>query len=474
VTRSANSSAATGLSPLDAAQAADGSWIELATAGTARPGAPESVSAKRVIALTMVLALLVVVGVSVAGLLVSRRIAERQAVHDVAQLTDTLAQSVVQPVLTDAMADDPALARQVLDPITRGRLLNQSLVRVKLWTAGGTVLYSDEPRLVGQTFPLDADARGIFTDPRIEADVTDLRRPENSFERDQGKLLEVYRPVWTPSGEPLLFESYFRYDTVAARSSELWRGFAGIMLSSVVALVLLLVPLAWLVVVRTRRARDERQRLVRRALAASEEERQRIAGSLHDGVVQQFAAASFTTAGQAERAAAAGEPGLAADLQAIAATIRDGIAGLRSLLVDIYPASLHDSGLEPALRDLARSASSTDASITVEADAEAAAALSPDTREAIYRVAQEAVRNAIRHGRAGRIRLRLSREQHYVQLMIEDDGVGFDAASAAEAAPDGHFGLRLMADAARRCGASLAVSSRPGGGTRLRMRMAGP
>ena len=196
----------------------------------------------------------------------------------------------------------------------------------------------------------------------------------------------------------------------------------------------------------------------------------RTAGS--DGVVQQLAAASFATAGQAERAAAAGEAKLAADLQTTAATIRDGIAGLRSLLVDIYPASLHDSGLEPALRDLARSASSTDASITVEADPEAAAALSPDTREATYRVAQEAVRNAIRHGRASRIGIRLSRADNDVQLMIEDDGVGFDAAAVAEAASDGHFGLRLMADAARRCGAGLAVSSKPGGGTRLRMRMA--
>jgi len=473
VTRSADPGAATSPAPLVAAPAVDGSWVELATAGARQVDPPEVVSIKRVVAITTVLALLVVVGVSVAGLLVSRRIAERQAVHDVAQLTDTLAQSVVQPVLTDAMAADPALARRLLDPIARDRLLNQSLVRVKLWSARGTVLYSDEPRLVGQTFALDADARRIFTDPRIEADVTDLRRPENRFEQDQGKLLEVYRPVWTPSGEPLLFESYFRYDTVAARSHELWRGFAGIMLSSVVALILLLVPLAWLVVVRTRRARDERQRLVRRALAASEEERQRIAGSLHDGVVQQLAAASFATAGQAERAAAAGEPGLAAELQTTAATIRDGIAGLRSLLVDIYPASLHDSGLEPALRDLARSASSTDASITVEADPEAAAALSPDTREATYRVAQEAVRNAMRHGRAGRIRIRLGRQQNDVQLDIEDYGVGFDVASVADAAPDGHFGLRLMADAARRCGASLAVSSTPGAGTRLRMRMAG-
>lgn len=476
MTTPAGPGAARRLPPLLAAPAdarADNtSWVELAEADAARTGVRGGVSVKRVVAATTALALIIVVGVSVAGLLVSRRIAARQAVHDVAQLTDTLARSVVQPVVTDAMAADPAVARRVLDPIVRDRVLTGSLVRVKLWTPRGTVLYSDEPRLVGQTFTLDADARAVFTDPRIEADVTDLRRPENRFELDQGKLIEVYRPVWTPAGEPLLFESYFRYDTVAARSHELWRGFGGIMLSSVAALVLLLIPLAWVVVLRARRAREEREQLMRRALAVSEEERRRIAASLHDGVVQQLAAASFASAGQAERAAAVGDTALAAELQSVAATIRDGIAGLRSLLVDIYPASLHNSGLQPALRDLARSAASTDAAIMVEVDGEAAAALSPETQEAAYRVAHEAVRNAVQHGRASHIRICLSRRDgEHIELMIEDDGVGFDPAPAADR-PDGHFGLRLMADAARRCGASLAVSSTPGGGTLLRMRMA--
>jgi nitrate/nitrite-specific signal transduction histidine kinase len=79
------------------------------------------------------------------------------------------------------------------------------------------------------------------------------------------------------------------------------------------------------------------------------------------------------------------------------------------------------------------------------------------------------VRNAVQHGRAGHIGIRLGRVgDDQVQLMVEDDGVGFDAASEV---PAGHFGLRLMADAANRCGASLAVSSRAGDGTRLRMRM---
>jgi two-component system NarL family sensor kinase len=75
---------------------------------------------------------------------------------------------------------------------------------------------------------------------RGHADVSDLRLPENRFERSHGKLLEVYRPVGTPDGQPLLFETYFKYYVVSQRGHQLWRAFAGVMLSCLVALVILL------------------------------------------------------------------------------------------------------------------------------------------------------------------------------------------------------------------------------------------
>ena len=63
------------------------------------------------------------------------------------------------------------------------------------------------------------------------------------LERGNGKLLEVYRPVWTASGRPLLFETYFRYGTVTQRAGQLWRGFAGITLSSLLLLMVFLIPI---------------------------------------------------------------------------------------------------------------------------------------------------------------------------------------------------------------------------------------
>lgn len=432
------------------------------------PPAPvdRPVRMRRVVIPVAAAAVVIAVVVGVVGSLVSQRIAEQQAVNDVAQLTDVLAESVVQPALTDAMPTEPAATRSVLDPLVRSRVLNTTLIRVKVWTPDGTVLYSDEPRLIGVTFPLEDEARAAFRQPRLEADVSDLRRPENRFERDRGKLLEVYRPVWTPDGRPLLFETYFRYDSVTERSHQLWRGFAGVMLSSLAALLLLLVPLVWALLARARSARQQREQLMRQAIDASADERRRIAATLHDGVVQQLAAASFTAAGQADRATEARQPQLAAGLHTVAGTVRDSIAGLRSLLVDIYPPSLHTSGLAVALRDLARATTSTGPVVAVEVDETVADALAEGTQETIFRVTQEALRNVVRHAAAGRATLRLTAVD--ADRAVLEDGRGFDPADAL-GRDAGHFGLQLMADAARRAGAGLVFAQPASGGTALQL-----
>jgi two-component system NarL family sensor kinase len=446
-------------------------WVLLSD-GRSPAAVQRPVRMRRVIVLTAIAAVAVAAVVALAGALVSRRIAENQAVHDVAEVTDIYAESVVQPVLTNDMLTDLAHARRVLDPIVHHRLLGDSLVRVKLWRGDGTVLYSDDARLIGRRFELEGDARAALTSPRTHADITDLQRPENRLDRNQGKLLEVYRPVWTPNGEPLLFETYFKYDTVSARSHELWRGFAGIMLSSIAALLLLLTPLVYALVNRTRRARAEREQVASWALEASNEERRRIAGTLHDGVVQQLAATSFAVAGEAQRATAAGDQHLGSRLQTLAGTVRDTIAGLRSLLVDIYPPSLRTSGLAAALTDLSRTTNGSGARVDVDVDDALADALPTAAREAAFRVAQEAFRNAVRHSGAHSVRLTLRREDGRAVLLIDDDGQGFDVSSVVAGNPQGHFGLHLIADAAARCGALLEVRSAPGRGTSVRMSFA--
>jgi signal transduction histidine kinase len=441
------------------------SRIVLADGRVTAQAEPDAVRPRRVVAQLVVAALVVMILVGVGGAAVSKRVAEQQAVHDVAEITDVIAAGAIQPALTEAMLTDPQLARTALDPVVRAALLSASIVRVKLWTPDGVVLYSDESRLTGQAFALDTEARSALTAPQVEASISDLGRPENQYERSRGRLLEVYRPVWTPQGHPLLLETYFTYDSVQRRSNELWRGFAGIMLTSLLALLVLLAPVVWSLSRRTRRAQAQRQAMAGRALAASDAERARIAASLHDGIVQQLVAASLRLSAGADRAAADGDRQRAADLDDAAATVRSSVGGLRSVLVDIYPPDLRQRGLASAVNDAVATLAGTGPRIEVELDEEAVEALTPDEVEAVFRIVQELLRNAVKHSEASLVTVRLAAVDGGVELLVDDDGVGFEAGPNA----DGHLGLQLITDAARRVGAELVLVSRPGAGAHYRM-----
>jgi two-component system, NarL family, sensor kinase len=437
--------------------------------------AGERIRPRRIAGQLAAAAVIVVVLVGVVGALVSRQVAQRQAVHDVAELTDVLAQSALTPALTDAMTNDPAAARALLDPLVRRDVLSADLVRVKLWTPAGLILYSDEPQLIGKTFALDDEARAALTAPQTDASVSDLARPENQFERSQGKLLEVYRPVWTPGGHPLLFETYFRYDIVNDRSHGLWLGFAGIIVSSLAALLLLLTPIVWSLLGRARRAQEQRQAMMGRALAASDAERARIAASLHDGVVQDLIASSLQLSGQAQRAAAIGDDVWSSELSRAAGTLRSSVGGLRSLLVEIYPPNLAQAGLTAALSDLAATRGSDSATVRLDLDPAAIGRLSPVATEAVYQVVQETIRNTSKHAGPAAVSVRIYPGSDSVNIDIDDDGAGFDPASLLSDHDDrgrsGHLGLRLIADAANRAGAELSVAAGPGAGTHYRMRV---
>ena len=106
--------------------------------------------------------------------------------------------------------------------------------------------------------------------------LTDLTEPENRYERGGDPMLEVYRPVRTPSGQELLFETYFRYDTVRASSQAMWFNIALITVGSLLLMHVLWVPLSWALVGRLRQARRQRDLLLDRALEASHEERRRM------------------------------------------------------------------------------------------------------------------------------------------------------------------------------------------------------
>ena len=424
---------------------------------------------RRIFIQVIAAAAVVLLVVAVVGVFASRRVAERQSVNDAAQTTDLLAESVVQPALENGLLTGSSTALDRLDTAVRASVLGPRVVRVKVWTPDGTIIYSDEPRIIGQTFALGEEERSVLSAPTTHAEVSDLTRPENIYEAGRGKLLEVYRPVWTPNGQPLLFETYMPYDSVTERTGELWRGFAGITLASLLLLIALMLPILWRLLDRINGAQAQRVALLEHAVDASSDERQRIAATLHDGVVQELAAASFAVSGAAERAATDGRRDLADVLTGAAAAVRGTIGGLRSLLVDIYPPSLRSAGLVAALTDLAGTVRTRDIDVALSLPADGETGLDEEQERLVFRVAQESLRNAARHAAAGHVDIGLVVTDEHVVFSVRDDGVGFDVQAALARPPEGHLGLRVMRDLAAQSGALLEVSSSPGAGTCWRL-----
>ena len=209
----------------------------LITAWIVFPSRRASLSRRKVLAIVIGGTVAVLILVAVSGSVAAQRMAAKESVYDAARSTGVLADAVVQPALRDDLASGDPAAFAAMDRVVRDHVLGPAIIRVKIWTPDGRIVYSDEPRLIGRRYPLGAEERDVFTHPATRGEVSDLSRPENTFERGKGKLLEVYRPVWTPSGDPLLMEVYAPYDGVTARASQLWRAFAGITVSSLLALV---------------------------------------------------------------------------------------------------------------------------------------------------------------------------------------------------------------------------------------------
>jgi two-component system, NarL family, sensor kinase len=399
--------------------------------------------------------------ISVVGVWLFSRAGENEAIRDAEDQTRIAAEGSVEPVVSDALVREKPSALAAVDRVIQERVLSDpdnAIARVKIWDATGRIVYSDEPALIGKRYPLNAQERADFTNGRVTAEVSDHTKPENRFERGMGKLLEVYLPIRTPSGTPLRYETYYRSSFIGERGQRIFRQFAPLMIGALILLALIQLPLAWWLARRIQRGQDERERLLRRAIEASDVERRRIAQDLHDGVVQDLAAVSYSLAAAAEGA----PPPYDHDLRTAAAETRHGIGQLRTLLVDIYPPELDRVGLAASLVDLlgAAEARGLETSLAVDPDLR----LGPETEALFFRVAQEAVRNAIKHADASSVSVRVAPTESAVELAVEDDGRGFDPETAGG---DGHFGLRVLEDLVRDAGGKLEIASAPDAGTRV-------
>jgi len=209
------------------------------------------------------------------------------------------------------------------------------------------------------------------------------------------------------------------------------------------------------------------ERFASRTVEAQELERRRLAGEIHDGISQRLVSLWYhllaAEDGVGDAHVVCRELGMAKELATAALEeTRSAITGLRPFVLD-------DLGLGPGLESLGR----TLAGLEVEVDV-TPVDLPSHVEVALYRIAQEALQNVVKHAEASTVRVRLSSADDGVRLVVSDDGIGFDEDTILDAEKRHSYGLVGIRERAELIGASLKMTSRPGTGTTVEVMVPRP
>jgi signal transduction histidine kinase len=194
-------------------------------------------------------------------------------------------------------------------------------------------------------------------------------------------------------------------------------------------------------------------------------ERNRMSRELHDTVVHTLSGLSVQL--ETTKAYLDIQPDTARQLvdQSLEAT-RSGLQETRRALKALRASPLDDLGLVKAIQTMVDTAAQRGRFVIDLSLPEHDPVLSPDVEQCLYRVAQEAVENVVRHANARHVCMRVSVKEREIELLIQDDGVGFQPDHSQ---PTGHFGLEGMRERARLAGGDLTIASAPGSGTTIRL-----
>jgi signal transduction histidine kinase len=195
------------------------------------------------------------------------------------------------------------------------------------------------------------------------------------------------------------------------------------------------------------------------------EERNRLARDLHDSVTQALYGLTLSAEAAARQIAAGELDAAGAQVRDVQETAQQALKEMRLLIFELRPPVLEEEGLAAALRERLQSVEGrvgVATSLAVEGDGR----LPPTVEAELDRITQEALNNALKHAQAHQIAVQLRQDERIVALEIVDDGIGFDLGATWSR---GGMGLRGMAERAARLGGQLAIDSRPGKGTRVRV-----
>lgn len=428
----------------------------------------------------------ILVAVLVVGALVSRRI-EDAVLRNTANATALYMESFIAPHMQELARRERLLpeSRVEIARLLDGTALGRRVVSFKLWRKGGLLVEASNETLIGQRFEVTENLRLAWAG-EVRADFDDTGDAEDVAEAALGlPLLEIYSPIREiGTGEVIAVAEF--YEVATQLRDDLFR--ARLASFAAVAAVMGAVGLCLFAIVLRGSTTIDRQfaelaRLSRRNLdlrlraqqaagrvaAGNDRTAKRIGADLHDGPAQLLGFAALRL--DALRGAVAADGQARAEIDAIERAVRDALAEIRSVARGLSLPDIEQRPLDALLRALAEAHGERCGSpVTLNIEGDAGGPLPVAVKTCIYRVAQEGLSNAGRHGRGLGQELSLVIMPRRVVLTVRDRGPGFsgeDARAALRESPG--MGLSGLRDRVESLGGRLDIGNRPEGGAELRM-----
>lgn len=439
--------------------------------------------------------IVLVIGMLIIGTWMARQI-ENAVVERAAALTALYVESIVAVRLKDYSGDlqqIDASTKQYLDEIFLDGPLRRKLVRFKLWSNDGEIIYSTERLLVGKKFGVEGALAAAFSG-EMQSRVSNLDKPENITERERwDQLIEIYVPIHSGPNQTVTMVAEF-YKSVDNLKQDILiaqqRGWM-IVAAANTGLFLLLIGL----VRRASDTIDGQQQILhqqmdqlratlkeneyiheqlgeagRRTTALNEQFLHRVAADLHDGPAQNIALALLRLDSVAEACAGCvniQEPG-DDTFRTIRAAMQTSMAELRAI-----SAGLSLPGIEPlTLAQTARRAvedfeNKTGRTIRVEID-ESLTDASLAVKITLYRLIQESLNNGLKHAQGVEQEVKVRNIDGTAQVEIIDNGPGFN--TCPDVCPGG-LGLVYMRERVKLVSGYFEINSAPGQGTHILARL---
>lgn len=417
---------------------------------------------------------------------------ERGVVNRIGGVTSLYVDSFVAPHVQNLLHTDnlDGASRAALDTLLTETPLGQKIVAFKIWDRNGRVLYSTNAAISGRTFPI-GEGLAAALEGKVHSEISDLAEKENEFEgRQWPRLIETYSPVHADRlGTVLAVAEFYQTVDELARETQAaqlrsWLVVGATMLTMYLIIFGLVrrgsqtidaqrrqlhdqVENLSVVMAQNAQLHDKVRRAAVRTTAINERFLRRLSADLHDGPGQDLALAlmrfeslvdvcgNCSTWSNGNRSPAENFREIHTALKSALADLRSISMGLQLPEIDRLPCS-EIAGR--AVRDFERKTGATVTLKTATEDREMALPV----KITLYRLIQESLANACRHGGSSGLRVEVSCKDEQLEVTVSDDGAGFEPCKVDT---DAHLGLQGMRERVEVLGGAFHLRTAPGQGT---------